>query len=599
MTTLRLGGRNSLNGDANKIIGQLRRTHLLTNYGPGAIVDMPGYSVIMGSCDYWKQAEPVMDRRLANYLRVQEFRQPHADGNDGQDKHYSVQAFRFPEWCYCPKCGRLGPYWQISGDKAQRQCAKCNVDLVPSRFVAGCTNGHIQDFPYIRWVHRGESCDNPELKVRFKQETGSLAGIEIECTTCGAKRTMAGCTTKGTLATSAHCRCQGMKPWLKKSDYIQESCDAPLVTLQRGASNVYFPETVSALTLPFRMDSYVEKHYELLEKLVNAGMDDAIQTILKGSDTDLTVEEVISQIRGAQSAQGEDGSEEQTLYLMEYQALRGPAQSDAQFDTEHEPVPEGYEGLISKVTLVNRLREVMVLRGFRRVVGQPKIVNGNGSEVEVRLVQPGSKETPSWLPAMEMLGEGIFIELDEEKLREWEDKVGARYDSMDMRRRASSVSCPNFSPAFVLLHTFAHLLIRQLSLDCGYSGSALKERIYSTYPDTVRENHMAGILVYTSSSDSDGSLGGLVRQGKKDRLGVTLDSMLENATWCSSDPICIDSEGQGLDSLNYAACHACTLLPETSCTMRNCFLDRAALVGTLNKPEMGFFAERISMDAKS
>jgi hypothetical protein len=390
-----------------------------------------------------------------------------------------------------------------------------------------------------------------------------------------------------------------MKPWLKKPDYIKESCDAPLVTLQRGASNTYFPETVSALTLPFRMDSYVEKNYEVLEKLVNAGKDDAIQTILKGSDTNLTVEEVVDQIQGVQSALDEGGNVEENLYLTEYRALKGPEQSEAQFDTEHEPIPEGYEGLISKVTLVNRLREVMALRGFRRVVGQPKIVNGNGNEVEVRLVPPGTEETPSWLPAMEMLGEGIFIELDGEKLREWESKVGARYDSMDMRRRTSSVSCLNFSPAFVLLHTFAHLLIRQLALDCGYSGSALKERIYSTYPDTVRENHMAGILVYTSSSDSDGSLGGLVRQGKKDRLGITLDSMLENATWCSSDPICIDSEGQGLDSLNYAACHACTLLPETSCTMRNCFLDRAALVGTLDRPEIGFFAERISMDNES
>lgn len=519
MTTLRLGGRKSLNGDANKIIGQLRRTHLLTNYGPGAIVDMPDYSVIMGSCDYWQDAETVTDSRLASYLRVRKFRQPHADGNDGQDKHCSVQAFRFPEWCYCPKCGRLGPYWQISGDKAQRKCAKCNADLVPSRFVAGCTNGHIQDFPYIRWVHRGESCDSHELKVRFKQETGSLAGIEIECTTCGAKRTMAGCMTKGTLATSAHCRCQGMKPWLKKPDYIKESCDAPLVTLQRGASNTYFPETVSALTLPFRMDSYVEKNYEVLEKLVNAGKDDAIQTILKGSDTNLTVEEVVDQIQGVQSALDEGGNVEENLYLTEYRALKGPEQSEAQFDTEHEPIPEGYEGLISKVTLVNRLREVMALRGFRRVVGQPKIVNGNGNEVEVRLVPPGTEETPSWLPAMEMLGEGIFIELDGEKLREWESKVGARYDSMDMRRRTSSVSCLNFSPAFVLLHTFAHLLIRQLALDCGYSGSALKERIYSTYPDTVRENHMAGILVYTSSSDSDGSLGGACSAREKGPLG--------------------------------------------------------------------------------
>jgi len=338
----------------------------------------------------------------------------------------------------------------------------------------------------------------------------------------------------------------------------------------------------------------------MLEPLVDAGMTDSIDAILKANGVSLTPEEVVDQITAAKSDQNDGVNQEEQLYLTEYQALRGPEQSGRQFDTAHEPIPEGYEGLIKRVTLVNRLREVVALRGFRRVVGQAKLMNAeDGTCEDVKLVPPGSKANPEWLPAMEMLGEGIFIELDDAKLKQWEEKVGSRYNKMDERRRSSSVTCSNFSPALVLLHTFAHLLIRQLSLDCGYSGSALKERIYSTYPNTVKENHMAGILVYTSSSDSDGSLGGLVRQGKKDRLGVTLDSMLETATWCSSDPICIDSEGQGLDSLNYAACHACALLPETSCTMRNCFLDRAALIGTLNNPEIGFFAERISMNTES
>ncbi len=601
MTALRLGGRSSVNDDSKLIVGQLRRTHLLTSYGPGAIVDMQDYSVIMGGCDYWEKPVEVRDDRLARYLRVRGFKQPHSDASDDRSS-YSVQAFRFPQWCYCPQCGRLGPYWQISGDKEYRKCAKCrNQELIPSRFVAGCTNGHIEDFPYIRWVHRGDPCDKPELRVTFEQETGSLAGIVIECLNCGAKRTMAGCTSKGALASTAHCRCQGSRPWLKKSDCsAEEKCDAPLVTLQRGASNVYFPETVSALTLPSKMDPFVENNARMLEPLVDAGMTDSIDAILKANGVSLTPEEVVDQITAAKSDQNDGVNQEEQLYLTEYQALRGPEQSGRQFDTAHEPIPEGYEGLIKRVTLVNRLREVVALRGFRRVVGQAKLMNAeDGTCEDVKLVPPGSKANPEWLPAMEMLGEGIFIELDDAKLKQWEEKVGSRYNKMDERRRSSSVTCSNFSPALVLLHTFAHLLIRQLSLDCGYSGSALKERIYSTYPNTVKENHMAGILVYTSSSDSDGSLGGLVRQGKKDRLGVTLDSMLETATWCSSDPICIDSEGQGLDSLNYAACHACALLPETSCTMRNCFLDRAALIGTLNNPEIGFFAERISMNTES
>ena len=149
------------------------------------------------------------------------------------------------------------------------------------------------------------------------------------------------------------------------------------------------------------------------------------------------------------------------------------------------------------------------------------------------------------------------------------------------------MGCENFSARYVLLHTLSHLLIRQLSLECGYSGASIKERIYSTYPES--DVKMAGILLYTSSSDSDGSLGGLVRKGLPESFEMIFRNMLQEASWCSSDPICIESHAQGYDSLNYAACHACSLLPETSCEMRNCLLDRAAVVGTIKDRERGFF----------
>lgn len=146
-----------------------------------------------------------------------------------------------------------------------------------------------------------------------------------------------------------------------------------------------------------------------------------------------------------------------------------------------------------------------------------------------------------------------------------------------------------FSPRYVLLHTFSHLLIRQLTAKCGYSGSAIRERIYSTYRD--HEFRMAGVLIYTSSSDSDGSLGGLVRQGEPEELDDTILNLLQEATWCSSDPLCIESKSQGYNSLNYAACHACTLLPETSCEARNCLLDRVAVVGKDSDRTLGYFGD--------
>ena len=196
-----------------------------------------------------------------------------------------------------------------------------------------------------------------------------------------------------------------------------------------------------------------------------------------------------------------------------------------------------------------------------------------------------------WLPGIELLGEGIFIKLNEDMLRQWEELTASRYFPL-IERAEHYINCKNkASVRYVLLHTLSHLLIRQLSLDCGYSGAALKERIYSTFNDSKMQ--MAGILIYTSSTDSDGSLGGLVRMGQPENFEDVVRNMLHEASWCSSDPICIDSTGQGYSGLNYAACHACTLLPETSCELRNCLLDRAAVIGTLDHREYGYLSDLV------
>ena len=186
-----------------------------------------------------------------------------------------------------------------------------------------------------------------------------------------------------------------------------------------------------------------------------------------------------------------------------------------------------------------------------------------------------------------MLGEGIFIKLREDILDAWETANENYYEPMRLRLEESNLECDNFSPRYVLLHTLSHLLIRQLSVECGYSGASIKERIYSTYPDSNLK--MAGILLYTSSSDSDGSLGGLVRNALPETFERIFRNLLQEASWCASDPICTESKAQGYDSLNYAACHACTLLPETSCEIRNCLLDRGAVVGSLSDRSRGFF----------
>ena len=142
-------------------------------------------------------------------------------------------------------------------------------------------------------------------------------------------------------------------------------------------------------------------------------------------------------------------------------------------------------------------------------------------------------------------------------------------------------------PRYILLHTLSHLLIRQLTSQCGYATASIKEKIYSTFIDEGFK--MCGILIYTSATDTDGSLGGLVREGYSDRMKTTFENMLQESSWCSNDPLCIESPSQGFKGLNKAACHACTLLPETSCESMNCLLDRASVVGTPDKRSVAYF----------
>jgi len=361
--------------------------------------------------------------------------------------------------------------------------------------------------------------------------------------------------------------------------------------LQRGASNVYYPISHSALTIPGYKSKLLDEHYNTIAKAVarkDGDLQRAAEYLSIKLDDDLdeagmTAEELVSEyVR--ESDKASIAIRTRDILEGEYRALIAPDTDAAEFKTLHVGSPVGLEGLVRDVVLVKRLKEVRVLAGFRRVTPE----GDDEDEGSDKAFMPPFANQQDWLPAMELRGEGVFITIDQEELAKWVGLAAPRYIHMKNRLAASRrMRCSNFSPEFVMLHTLAHILIRQLTIDCGYSGSALKERIYSSWQES--DLKMAGILIYTSASDSDGSLGGLVRQGYPDRLANTFSNALSNASWCSSDPICSESTAQGYESLNYAACHACTLLPETSCTMQNCLLDRVSVVGKTDEPRLGFF----------
>ncbi|MFD6414875.1 DrmB family protein [Streptomyces sp. NPDC060194] len=250
-------------------------------------------------------------------------------------------------------------------------------------------------------------------------------------------------------------------------------------------------------------------------------------------------------------------------------------------DGEKEEPWAALDAHIDGVVLADRLREVRALTGFRR------------HSLTGALVPSDTSGRLRWLPATEVYGEGIVLSLDEQRLTAWEADPRVRAHVQGVRadldvsfrgEQLAETAGDELSPRFVLLHTLAHLLIRQLSFESGYTTASLRERVYGR-----PEYQQRGLLVYTATGDAEGTLGGLVRQGEAPHLAETLLRMLEAAAWCSADPLCVEHSGQGFGNLNRAACHACTLLPETSCQTGNTLLDRALLVGSDHVP--GYFAD--------
>jgi hypothetical protein len=287
------------------------------------------------------------------------------------------------------------------------------------------------------------------------------------------------------------------------------------------------------------------------------------------------------------------GNDEEDFRRSEFQALceaRGDRRSDLFVEAaDLGGYDEDVAQYFSRIRLVHKLRETRALAGFTRLLPP------DGSLTSDRLQKLKLDEAGiDWLPAMKVYGEGIFLELNFAAIKRWfyqEPAIAKRIEPLVKQYNAARIlrgqPQRNITQKFLLLHTLAHVLINQLSFDCGYGSASLRERLDCDFSDP--EKPMQGLLIYTASGDSEGSMGGLVRQGNRGRLEPTLRRAISHAAWCSSDPVCIESTGQGVDNSNLAACHGCALLPETSCEEGNRILDRALLVGTPDQPNIGFF----------
>lgn len=606
----------------------IRRNQLISPFGIGAMVDFRGdESLMTAGLDEWPLAREecpadwlVREERLEARLRVTHFRLPPEHREPGQGIQHANQFIpfvRFPRWHYCPRRGAM-EFLPLYGGREKCRC-RPGLDcfsiperrrpyLIPMRFVAVCPKGHIEDFPFMQWVHRTGSWDaTHKLRMLAGRSSASLSGIKIACN-CGKTESMTGSfnfdvDNGGALHRIGH-DCSGHMPWIGTSDGVPGHCGQFLRVLQRGASNVYFPVTHSSIYIPLWGEHANRTINKLLEmpkvwESLIAGLDEGkyIQKVrceVIAMNYHVDAEELRSAAQRKLDGEEADSSaprSEEEFRRQEYDALReGRGGEATALQVEIRSAREYGEELrrlLDRTGLVRKLRETRVLSGFSRLLPVDDPANAD-------LLPVSESDTISWLPATVVYGEGIFIEFNSDRLTAWTNTPGVAERIAELsrhynrRRLERGLAERTIAPKYVLLHTFAHLLITQLAFDCGYGSASLRERIYCDADDPLRP--MQGILIYTASGDSEGTLGGLVRQGEPDRLPAIIFRALSRAQWCSSDPVCIESAGQGSDNANLAACHGCVLVPETSCEQGNRLLDRGILIGTPRIPEVGYFS---------
>lgn len=606
----------------------VRRSQTIIPFGVGAIVDFPGQSLMTSGLDVWpEQPEcPIHDERLARRLGIEYFRSAPPGPREGQ--HGEPLPFvRFPLWHFCPRCrvmkktcwnesfpprcdSPLGIRFKLKpGQKSVPPCSalpeKRRWRMIPVRFIVACESGHIDDFPWIEWAHtrpgqpldKAEICKLPLLRLNYTGKAG-LMGLLLKCENenCNAKaRSLMGSAGPDSLK---GWRCTGNRPWLGPHGKQECNHKNPPRMLQRGATNLYFPKVASSILIPPFSD-YMRRIVDdphiwnvLTSNIQSDGsLDERLRMFanLKRLDFDRLKEVVMQKLNDSGTA-GNANCEEEFRYS-EYRALLEPSDKDKdEFVTVVQDInlyANEIGNYIDNIVLVEKLAETRALTGFSRINPPPYREFDHQDQLQLSL-QP-----LSWLPAVRVYGEGIFLTLNKPAVERWAtNEVASRYNDIIASHihiyQKLGRTPRKLRPEFFLLHTLAHILIRRLSFECGYGSSSLRERIYCW---NEKGKEMTGMLLYTAAGDCEGTMGGLVQQGKPGRFEPLLMGAIEDTLWCSSDPLCIESRGQGIDSLNRAACHACALLPETSCEEGNRFLDRASLIGTPDNPSLGFFKD--------
>lgn len=598
-------------------VGEVRPSQLLFTFGVGSTIDLPGFSALVMGLDFWDKAAclPVAEPRLLAAVRrvvgasVGELRlAPVPTKKENQDS-IGVPVVPFPRWMRCTRCGCLAPLEEGLFEKREERrqplrfvhthCDKAKNSkypphALPVRFVLACGAGHLTDVPWNDFVHDGQPCKEPRLYMSEQGITGDISGIRISCA-CSKYKYLVDLMYYLQRNDPVY-KCNSLYPHLRTCK--PDTCEEKLSLISLGASNLWFPQTLSVLSIPdteSELVEYVRSHWDTLSRVTSV---EVVNYVANPHDhpklMEYNAEDVLRVIQAEQSSTETDSeTDTDDIKLPEWNVFIGKTPIEPMRKLEIHPVdaPFGFQDIFDTSMLLPRLSEVRAMYGFTRLRTQQELDLGI---VTKQSVAPLTRSSPEWLPAYESHGEGIFVRLKEGPLQAWEKHPSVMehakrfllsHKAWRKSRKYKDTEEGFPGMRFILLHSFAHALMQQIVLDCGYTAASIRERLYCRTHDAPG-GPMAGFLIYTAAMDSEGTLGGLVSLGTPETLGRYIAQALENMRLCSSDPLCAESvpntDGRGIHG---AACHACLFAPETSCECGNRYLDRNVLVRTFaNRP---------------
>ena len=610
-------------------LGELRPSQLIFTFGVGALVDLPNISALIMGLGDWdtRYCTDVAEDRLIAAIQKRLGAQMgrlylppiHQDGHerDPAAPAVGVPVVTFPRWMRCTRCDTLSTVesgvFQLIQDRwrpdrtryVHQGCLKNQGGTPPPavsvRFLLACREGHLTDFPWVSFVHQGNvPCTSNHLTLREFGITGDPSDIIVKCEQCQAQRRM----SEAFDTNVSPFVCSGHHPHLR---LVEHGCDETAKTILLGASNNWFPISLSALSIPRAVDKLGRLVDEQWAKLSNAT---SIQKLGFYREEQQTYQSLIplfaaysdksiwAAVEEKRTGAHPGTAPEEDIKLPEWQAFSNPDSAVAEDDFKLQRVapPHGFESFFEDTVLVERIREVRALLGFTRI-------ESNADFAEATLLKGGRmtnlcRNSPQWLPASEVRGEGIFLRIREEALLKWQSKTEvqrleqeflASHKAWRKLRKLKPLEEAFPGIRLVLLHSLSHALMRQIALECGYTAASVRERLYSRQSNE-EGGPMAGLLLYTAAPDSEGTLGGLVELGDALTLGRHIQQALEGMKLCASDPLCAehhpDTLGRGIQG---ACCHACQFAPETSCERGNRYLDRSVLVHTFVAHGTAFF----------